>query len=175
MLFVGSSTIRLWPNLAGDFPNVAVVQRGFGGSELDEVIYYAPRIVLPHRPRLIVLYAGDNDLASGKSPETVLQDYKTFVALVRRALPETRVAFISIKPSGDRWALVDKMRRANALVRDNTATDPRLIYVDAFTPMLGADGLPRTELFLEDKLHMNAQGYALWRGLLEAMVSGGAR
>lgn len=174
MLFVGSSSVRLWPNLAADFPAVAVVQRGFGGSELDDVVHHAPRIVLPYRPRLIVLYAGDNDLASGKTPETVLQDYKAFVGVVRRNLPETRVAFVAIKPSGARWPLVDKMRAANALVRDYTTTDSQLYYVDTFTPMLGSDGLPRAELFLEDRLHMNAAGYALWRQLIEPIVAGAA-
>lgn len=174
VLFVGSSSVRLWPNLAADFPAVAVVQRGFGGSELDDVVHHAPRIVLPYRPRLIVLYAGDNDLASGKTPETVLQDYKAFVGVVRRELPETRIVFVSIKPSEARWALVDKMRAANALVRDYTTTDSQLYYVDTFTPMLGSDGLPRAELFLEDRLHMNAAGYALWRRLIEPIVAGAA-
>lgn len=175
VLFVGSSTIRLWAGLEADFPTTPAVQRGFGGSELDEVIHYAPYIVLPYRPRLIVLYAGDNDIASGKSPEAVFRDYKAFVALIRSALPDTRIAFISIKPSGARWALVDKIRATNALVRGYTATDPRLIYVDAFTPMLGADGLPRAELFLEDRLHLNARGYALWKDLLAPVVSARAR
>lgn len=175
VLFVGSSTIRLWPQIEADFPGVDVVQRGFGGSELDEVVYYAPRIVLPYKPRLIVLYAGDNDLASGKSPETVFREYKAFVALVRRTLPKTRIAFVSIKPSGSRWALVDKMRATNGQVRKYVGTDPALIYVDVFTPMLGEDGRPRAELFREDKLHMTAQGYALWRDLLRPIVGGVAR
>ena len=170
VVFVGSSSIRMWPDLRADFPGVDVVQRGFGGSEIADAVYYAPRIVLKYHPRLIVFYAGDNDIANGKSPETVFRDYASFVALVERALPDTRIAFISIKPSGSRWALVDKMRAANAMIRDYIAHDPRQVYVDVFTPMLGPNGLPRDELFVEDKLHMTPAGYALWRNLLTPIV-----
>ncbi len=175
VLFVGSSSIRLWPALEADFPSVDVLQRGFGGSELSDVVHYAPRIVLPYRPRLIVLYAGDNDLAAGKSPAAVFREYQAFVALVRRGLPETCIAFIAIKPSAARWALVEQMRAVNALVRSYAATDPRLLYVDVFTPMLGPDGMPREELFVADRLHINARGYALWRDLLAPIVRNAAR
>jgi len=170
VLFVGSSSIRLWPSLADDFPGVHIVQRGFGGSEISDVVHYAPRIVLPYRPRLIVFYAGDNDLNAGESPESVLRDYQSFVELVWRSLPDTRIAFVSIKPSGSRWALVDKMRRANELIRAYSARDPRLSYVDVFTPMLGADGKPREELFVADRLHLSEQGYSLWREVLRPVV-----
>lgn len=170
VLFVGSSSIRLWPAIEADFRGANVLQRGFGGSELSDVVHYTPRIVLPYRPRLIVLYAGDNDLMAGKSPATVFRDFQAFVALVRHALPATRIAFVAIKPSGSRWALVERMREANALVRELAATDPLLTYVDVFTPMLGPDGLPREELFVADRLHMNARGYALWREFLLPVV-----
>jgi lysophospholipase L1-like esterase len=171
ILFVGSSSIRLWPSLAKDFPGAPIVQRGFGGSEISDVVHYAPRIVLPYRPRLIVFYAGDNDLNAGESPGSVLRDYQSFVELVWQSLPETRIAFVAIKPSGSRWALVEKMRAANEMIREYSARDPRLAYVDVFTPMLGADGKPRDELFVEDKLHLNAEGYALWRQILLPVVS----
>lgn len=172
VLFVGSSSIRLWPALASDFPGVDVVQRGFGGAELSDVIRYAPRIVLPYRPRLVVVYAGDNDLAAGKSATAVFREYLAFVSVVRRALPETRIAFVAIKPSGSRWAFVDKMREANDLIRRYAATDKRLHFVDVFTPMLGPDGKPREELFVEDRLHLSPAGYALWRELLTPIVGG---
>jgi len=171
VLFVGSSSIRVWPNLKADFPNTEVLQRGFGGSNLSQVIHYAPRIVLPYCPRLIVLYAGDNDIAEGRTPEQVLIDFKAFVSLVRRPMPKTRIVFIAIKPSTSRVALLDKMRSANALVRQYVDSDPSLTYVDVFAPMLGPTGLPRDELFQSDLLHMNARGYALWRDLLQPVVS----
>lgn len=175
VLFVGSSSIRMWPNLKEDFPTVDVLQRGFGGSTLDQVDHYAPRIVLPYCPRLIVLYAGDNDLAEGRTPEQILSDFKTFVGLVRRPLPSTRIVFVAIKPSTARLTLLDRMRTANALIRNYVDTDSTLTYVDVFTPMLGPSGLPRGELFQSDGLHMNAQGYAIWRDLLQPVVSASAR
>ena len=113
---------------------------------------------------------GDNDLNAGESPESVARDFQSFVELVWRSLPETRIAFVSIKPSGSRWALADKMRAANEMIRAYTAGDPRLSYVDVFTPMLGPDGKPREELFVADRLHLSAQGYALWRQILLPVV-----
>ncbi|MGH9419298.1 MAG: SGNH/GDSL hydrolase family protein [Thermoanaerobaculia bacterium] len=175
VLFVGSSSIRVWPNLKADFPNSEVLQRGFGGSTLDQVDHYAPRIVLRYCPRLIVLYAGDNDLAEGRTPEQIIADFKTFVSLVRPSMPKTRIVFVAIKPSTARVTLLEAMRATNTLVRKYIATDPSLTYVDVFTPMLGPTGLPRGELFQPDGLHMNAQGYAIWRGLLQPMVSATAR
>lgn len=171
-LFVGSSTIRLWEGLDDSFPGVHVIPRGFGGSQLDDVLHYAPRIVIRYRPRLIVLYAGDNDLAAGRSPTEIFRDYQAFVELVWQTLPTTRIAFISIKPSGSRWALVGRMRETNAMIRRYAASDPRLLYVDIFNPMLGPDGRPREELFTADRLHMNERGYALWRGILRPIVEG---
>ena len=170
ILFTGSSSIRLWPDLQKDFPNVPVLNRGFGGSTFADVLYFAPRIVLPARPRLIVLYVGDNDLAAGRTPEQVAADYATFVAFVRRELPETRVAYVSIKPSPSRWAIVGAMRRANALIAEQIASDGAAMYVDVFTPMLGANGRPLPSLFISDSLHMTPAGYAIWRAQLAPVV-----
>ena len=170
VVFVGSSTFRFWATMTADFPGANVVNRGFGGSMLPDVIMAAPRIVLPLRPRLVVLYAGDNDLNAGRSPATVLADYRTFVALVRRELPAARILFVSIKPSPSRWAIVDRMREANRLVQEDVARDPLQSYTDLFTPMLGANGRPRPELFLSDSLHMTSAGYALWRANLSSLV-----
>lgn len=170
VVFVGSSSFRLWPNVAADFPGASVINRGFGGSTLADVVTMTPRIVLPYRPRLVVLYAGDNDLAAGRTPVDVLASYEQFVALVRRTLPSTRIAFVSIKPSPSRWALIERMRIANRLVREVIARDTLQRYVDVFTPMLRADGRPRPELFGPDSLHMTPAGYALWRERLSTVV-----
>jgi lysophospholipase L1-like esterase len=171
VLFVGSSSIRGW-DLPKSFPDLKTINRGFGGSQLADVVRYADRIVLPCKPRIIVLYAGDNDIASGRSPEQVAADFKAFVKKVQDALPETRVLFISIKPSIQRWKLVEKMRRANELIRDFAMRDKRLGYVDADTPMLGPDGKPRPELFKPDGLHLNDEGYKLWASLLTPLLKG---
>jgi lysophospholipase L1-like esterase len=165
----------MWKTLADDFPGKPVIRRGFGGSQLADSVRYADRIVTPYAPRGVVLYAGDNDIASGKTPEKVLADYRDFVARVHAKAPEARIAYISIKPSPKRAALMAKMRAANEAIRAEAARDPRLVFIDVFTPMLGADGQPRPELFLSDRLHMNATGYALWtervRPFVESVTS----
>jgi lysophospholipase L1-like esterase len=172
VLFIGGSSIRLWPDLAADFPNANVVQRGFGGGELRNVILYAPQIVLPYCPSRIVVYAGENDVFAGRSPEEVLQDYKDFVKLVHRALPRTRIAFVAIKASRSRWNLADSMRKTNDLVRQYSATDPRLAYIDTYSPLIGPDGTPRDDLYAADSLHLSPRGYAIWRQLLTPFVYG---
>jgi len=166
IVFVGSSSIRLWRSLASDFPGLPVINRGFGGSTLPEAIHYLPRIVLPYRPRTVVLYEGDNDLTFGWGPQRVASDYGEFVRVIRNALPGTRIIFISIKPSPSRWHLVDQQREVNRLVREIAARDTLQTFVDVFTPMLGANGRPRPELFLSDSLHMTPEGYVVWRAQL---------
>jgi lysophospholipase L1-like esterase len=165
-VFVGSSSIRMWQTLESDFPGLRVLNRGFGGSELSDVVQFADRIVVRYKPRVVIVYAGDNDLAAGKTPAQVFADFQSFVAIIHRELPETRVAFVSIKPSIARLNIIDKVRQTNQLIRDYVRTDDKLAYVDVFTPMLDVSGQPRQELFLEDGLHMNAKGYAIWRDLI---------
>ena len=165
-LFIGSSSIRLWKTLAEDFPGQRVLNRGFGGSQIIDSVRYAGRVVIPYKPRLIVLYAGGNDINAGKSAETVLNDYKSFVARVRAGLPETPIAYISIAPNPARWAQVDSVRAANALIEAHTRTDTRLAFIDVFPGMLGANGEPLPDIYVADRLHMNAKGYELWRGIV---------
>jgi lysophospholipase L1-like esterase len=170
VVFIGSSSIQAWPTLAADFPGVPVLNRGFGGSTLADVVYYADRILLPYRPRLVVLYAGDNDLALGRTPERVLADYRAFVARLRADRPQALVAFVSIKPSPARRIYIDRVREANRLIQAEIARDSLQVYIDVFTPMLDASGQPRPELFVADSLHMTRTGYVLWRALLAPVV-----
>lgn len=170
VLFVGSSSIRLWTSLATDFPGLTPLNRGFGGSTLSEVVHFADRIVIPYHPRLIVLYAGDNDIEMGRSARQVFDDYRAFVALSHRELPNTRIIFIAVKPSPSRWSKVGEMREANRLIRDFAARDSLQQFVDVFTPMIGGNGHPRPELFQDDSLHMTPKGYELWRGLVAPVI-----
>ena len=170
VLFVGSSSIRLWDSLQSEFKGIPVVQRGFGGSRLLDCSDHVQELVVPYKPRLVVLYAGDNDLVEGRSPHEVLASLRTFVEHVRKALPGTRIAYMSIKPSPLRAALIPQVREANGLARAYMASDPQLAYVDVFTAMLDPQGRPRSELFLPDALHLNAQGYAVWRAALSMVV-----
>lgn len=163
IVFVGSSSIRFWETLAQDFPGKPVINRGFGGSEVRDSTWYADRIVIPYAPRQVVLYAGDNDLNSGRSPEQVRDDVVAFVTRIRSALPQARIGYLSIKPSPSRAQLLPAIVRANQLIKQALAKVPRTDYIDIYTPMLDATGKPRPELFREDMLHMKPEGYALWR------------
>ncbi len=171
IVFVGSSSIRMWKTLPEDFRELPVVNRGFGGSQMIDSIQFADRIVLPYQPRQVVVYAGDNDLAAGKKPEEVAQDYQAFVQKIRAILPETIITYISVKPSPSRWRLRDSVREVNRRIAHLTEGDRRLQFVDVFTPMLGPNGEPRPELFLKDQLHMNRQGYELWTAALRPYLS----
>lgn len=170
IVFIGSSSIKNWTDVAADFPRVPVLNRGFGGSTMADVVHYMDRILLPYRPRLVVLYAGDNDLALGRTPQRVLGDYRALVARLRSSLPAVRLAFVSVKPSPSRRALMDRAREANRLIRAETSRDSLQTYVDVFTPMLGAGGEPRPELFEADSLHLTRRGYLLWRKVLTPLV-----
>jgi lysophospholipase L1-like esterase len=175
VLFIGSSSIEHWKSVAADFPEVKVINRGFGGSELSDSTYFADRIIKPYHPRAIVLYAGDNDLYDGVTPQHVRDDFVAFVRKVRSFDPGAAIAFVSIKPSMARKALLPKIREANDLVRIYAATQKNVAYIDIFTPMLGADGQPQPKWFVEDGLHMNRTGYTLWIRKLKPWVDAHGR
>ena len=166
ILFIGSSSIRLWKSLPQDFALHPVINRGFGGSQIIDSVNLAERIVFPYQPKQVLIYAGGNDLNAGKSPIEVFGDFKAFVEKVRSKLPETVIGYISIAPNPARWAQVERVRSANRLIEEYARTDPKLKFIDVFTHMLGEDGKPRPELFVEDRLHMNAKGYELWTSLI---------
>ena len=162
VVFVGASSIRRWTSLAADFPGTPLVNRGFGGSELADSVFYADRIVIPYAPSLVVVYAGENDLQAGQTAETVLARFRTFTAKIHAALPKTRIIFLAIKESPSRVKIREQVLLANRLVASECAKDPRLTFVDVATPMLDAAGKTRPEIFVADQLHLNAAGYAIW-------------
>jgi lysophospholipase L1-like esterase len=166
IVFVGSSSIRRWTNLANDFPNLPVVNRGFGGSQLADSVNFAERIIIPYKPRQVVIYAGGNDINAGKPPEVVYGDFVALVTELRSRLPKVHVAFIACAPNLNRWAQVEKVKRLNTLA---TAYCRRhgIDFIDVFPLMLGADGKPKPDIFVQDGLHMNPKGYAIWREALK--------
>jgi lysophospholipase L1-like esterase len=167
VLFIGSSSIRLWSNLEDQFKDLPVViKRGFGGSQLSDCVKNLSRLVLRYRPHTVLVYAGDNDLAAGTAPQEVLHRFTAFVDGVHRELPQTRIVYISIKPSPSRIRLLSKIRETNTLIEDYADDADEVDYIDVFTPMLDASGQPRAELFRDDALHLNAQGYALWKRII---------
>jgi lysophospholipase L1-like esterase len=163
IVFTGSSSIRRWATLADDFPGLPVMNRGFGGSEVFDSFNYAQLTVIKYQPRLVVMYAGGNDINAGKTPQRVLEDFKAFVARVHAALPDCRISYISNAPNPKRWSMIEQMRETSRLVEEFTKTDKRLQFIDVYPHMLGADGKPKPDIFVEDQLHMNAKGYAIWK------------
>jgi lysophospholipase L1-like esterase len=170
VLFIGSSSIRLWTNLAQTFPGHKVINRGFGGSEVSDSVAFVPRIVTPYRPKLVLLYAGDNDIAAGKSAERVLSDFKAFVERIHATLPQTRIAYIAIKPCPAREKYLDQVKAANSLIQAYASSDNRLLFLDVFTPMLTKAGRPRADLFIRDGLHPNPQCYELWASVIRPIL-----
>jgi alanine or glycine:cation symporter, AGCS family len=167
IVFMGSSSILRWGTLQEDFPDFHVVNRGFGGSQLTDCVAFADRILLPHQPRLVMLYAGENDIAAGRTPEQVAAEFARFAEKVTALLPDVQIGFISLKPSPRRSGLTAQFREANALIQAQAQESPHLFFVDVFNPMLDGDGQPRTELFAEDRLHLNTEGYRLWQQILQ--------
>lgn len=173
VVFVGSSSIRLWNDLETSFSDQPVViKRGFGGSQLSDCVKLVNRLVLPYKPRLVVVYAGENDLSEGASPRDVADRFTAFVQAVKAELPGVRIAFVSIKPSPLRAAMMPAVREANELVRAYSLTEPQLDYIDVHSAMLDAAGQPRPELFQGDRLHLNADGYAIWQRIIALHLKG---
>lgn len=161
IVFIGSSTVRMWKSLDTDYPGQPVINRGFGGSQIVDATHYLPRIVFPLQPRVIFLRSGTNDIHAGKSPGKVFSDYKDFVAAIHARLPDTEIIFIGLAPTIARITEIEKNNQLGALVRDYSASNAKLKYIDCATLTLGPDGQPRAELFLPDKLHFSAAGYRL--------------
>jgi len=164
VLFTGSSSVRFWSSLSEDMAPIPVLNRGFGGSHMSHVVHFAERIIHPYRPVAVVVYAGGNDLGgrSGKTAETVLADFEELVRRIHGELPETKIYYLTIKPSRLRWDRWPEMQRANQSVAAFAASDPRVGVIDTGPATLGPDGTPRRDIFRFDGLHLNAKGYAAW-------------
>lgn len=169
ILFVGSSSFRMWKNVQNDFSEYSIINRGFGGSALPDVIRYADDIIFPYQPKQIIIYCGENDLASSDTVTgaMVRDRFKMLFELIRNRMPDVPVVFISIKPSPSRWVMKDRMIEANKLVRKYLKKQKRTKYISVWKAMLGEDGNPMPDIFIGDNLHMNAKGYAIWQKIIE--------
>jgi len=174
VVFVGSSTVRMWTRLSQDFARVpgGVVNRGFGGSTLADCSLFARELVVRYKPRQVMVYAGDNDLAEGRTPLQVLDSFARFANTVRAELPDARISFISVKPSPSREQLMPQIRETNHVISAYLNLLPNSEFIDIYTPMLGADGRPRMELFRGDRLHMTDEGYRLWHSVIASHLPG---
>lgn len=165
ILFVGSSSFRKWTTVQDDFPGYAIINRGFGGSTLPDVIHYAGNVIFPYHPKQIVIYCGDNDAASSDriTADSIFNRFVLLYRLIRHRLPGTTVTYVSIKPSPSRERLMPVMEKANWEIQSFLAKQPKADFVDVYHLMLDDHGLPEKALFGEDMLHMNAKGYAIWQ------------
>ncbi len=161
ILLAGDSQFYRWTTLHEDLPGYTVVNRGIDSFQTSDLVHYVDRLVLPHEPRLIVLHVGGNDVNNGKSPEQILEDFKTFVAKVRARQPEVPIAFSSITPGPGRWSQAPQRKATNALVEAYVETQPHLLFVDLWDAMLTPDGQPREDLWVADRIHPNHAGYLL--------------
>lgn len=171
IVFYGSSTIRLWKT-ADAFAELPTINRGFGGSNMAQALMYDRRVVFKYKPKVVVLYEGDNDMQGGRSPGLVADEYKVFARRLRETAPDAKLVILSVKPSPSRWRLQPKMTELNATLKafadENAAW---VTYVDLVPPMLGANGEPRPELYLADRLHMSEAGYAIWNDALRPVLT----
>jgi len=168
---VGSSSMRGWhETIKDDLAPMTIIPRGFGGSNMNDALYYADRIVLPYKPRAIVVYEGDNDIAQGIAPENIAGTFRAFVKKVHEKLPKCRIYCLSIKPSISRWSLWSKMQEANSLIAVECTNDKRLTFVDVASAMLNDEGNPRKEIFKADNLHMTRDGYVIWQNVLRPIL-----
>ena len=172
IVFVGSSSFTFWSTLERDMSPLPVINRGFGGAKINDVVRYADRIVIPYRPRAIVLFAGTNDIADPKpaTAQEVFEGYLSFVKLVQATLPETPIYYVAITPSASRWKLWHIAREANQLISAHTKSDPRLRFIDLTDHLLGTDGKPNRSLYRIDRLHPNKKGYAKWTDVIKPVL-----
>jgi lysophospholipase L1-like esterase len=168
ILFTGSSSFNFWKDMQEYFPNHTLINRGFGGSSLPDVIRYADQIIYPYHPKQVVIYCGENDLAvENTTPETVLSRLTTLVGMIRGKFANIPIVYVSIKPSPSRAHLMPVMVRANRMIKEYLETQKKAVFVDVYSKMLLPDGKPNGDIFTQDNLHMNAKGYAIWKQAIE--------
>lgn len=169
ILFIGSSSFTMWKDVQQYFPSYKIINRGFGGSSLPDVIRYANDIILPYQPKQIVIYCGENDLAASDSVtgKLVFNRFKQLFAIIRNRYPKVKVTYVSMKPSPSRQLLLSKMISGNEMIKKYLSSKKRASYVDIYKEMIDDEGKPRPDLFLDDNLHMNKTGYAIWQKFIE--------
>ncbi len=173
LLFIGSSSFRLWKDIKEDFHNDTILNRAFGGATLVDVIHYQDDVVLKYNPKKIFIYCGENDIASSEAvtPQIVLNRFQTLYQTVRNKFPETPIIFVSIKPCILRWSMKSRMMAANELISSYLSDKKNTAFVDIWSDMLDENQEPKKDIFIGDNLHMNRKGYAIWTKALEPFVN----
>ena len=171
ILFTGSSSIRVWKDLQTCFPKKNVLNRGFGGSEMSDLVYYFDQLILPYQPKQIFIYEGDNDTNSGKSPEQILADADRILSRIRSEVsPTVEILFIAAKPSVARSSLKEQYLKFNSELKAWTEKQKNVKFIDVWTPMMDKTGNVQSDLFVDDNLHMNEKGYAIWKKVIASYI-----
>jgi len=170
ILFLGSSSFRLWKSFDADMAGIPAFNRGFGGSTLKDALYYFDRMVVKYQPSWIFMYEGDNDLAKGQSPEEIRDEFIEFSARLKKVLPKTKLVFVAARPSIARTNIVDKQKKLNALIQEVVKTDKKLFYLDMHSPFYHSDGSLMQDIFVADKLHLNEKGYTIFANQITSFI-----
>jgi lysophospholipase L1-like esterase len=172
ILLVGSSSFTKWTDVQDYFPGYPILNRGFGGSSLPDVIRYADDVIFPYHPKQIIIYCGENDIAASDTitAQIILQRFQQLFTIIRNKLPRVPVAFISIKPSPSRWKFEPVIVEANTIIKKFLRKQSKTKFVNVHDAMLNKDGSVKEEIFLTDKLHMNEKGYAIWKGIMKPVL-----
>jgi len=166
-LFVGSSSIAKWKDIAHYFPGYTVINRGFGGSTYQDLLFYVDRVIIPYKPAKVFIYEGDNDIARGVTSKKIMKRLKRIIKILKAQLPETEVAIIGVKPSISRWRLADQYIALNEQMKNFASRTKKVEFLDVWSPMLDQHGQVFQHIFLKDKLHMNAEGYEIWKEIIQ--------
>lgn len=172
ILFIGSSSFTRWKDVSVYFPNYTIVNRAFGGSTLLDVIHYEKEVIFPYKPKQIVIYCGENDIASSDtiSGKTVFGRFKTLYGDIRKVFPKVSIVYVSMKPCPSRWKMKERLINGNELIRDFIKTQKNTVFVSVWEKMLDSNSEPMSTIFIEDRLHMNAQGYSIWQKIIEPVL-----
>lgn len=171
IVFTGSSTIKNWhKELGSDFEGLPVLGRGFGGSKMKDLLHFMDRVVLKYQPRAVVVYEGDNDINSGVKPDALLRQYQEFEQRLHKTLPETKIYFMTVKPSPKRWEKWPIMKQFNDDLKSWASATKNVTVIDITATIMGADGQPGKDLFKEDMLHMNRSGYLRWQQVIRPIL-----
>jgi lysophospholipase L1-like esterase len=169
ILFVGSSSFTKWTDVQDYFPGYPILNRGFGGSSLPDLIRYVDEVIIPYNPKQIVIYCGENDVAASDTvtAQTVLKRFQQLFGLIRNKLPKVPIAFVSLKPSVSRWKFEPVIVETNKLIKQFISKQSKAVFINVHDAMLNADGSVMTDIFIADNLHMNAKGYKIWQPIIQ--------
>lgn len=167
IIFTGSSSVRRWENIRDFFPGKNIINTGFGGSQMSDLLYYSDSVITKYRPVQVFIYEGDNDIFAGDKADNVIKETETLISKITSALPRLKIVIISVKPSPSRWALRDEYLKLNSMFKKISDENKNVSFVDVWQPLINKQGRPKGEVFISDSLHINSSGYEIWAGKIK--------